>query len=72
MVCRLNPEDCHCATCDGGTRAPEGYFGGTWCPCECHALTGEEREKYVAKVTAERKAEMEKEVEQLLSRMRPK
>jgi hypothetical protein len=56
MVCRLNPEDCFCEACGGGTPAPEGYFGGTYCPCRCHSLKGAEREAYLKTRKDERDA----------------
>lgn len=47
MVCRLDPESCMCGICDGGQRAPEGYFGGSYCPCQCHSLKGDERKAFI-------------------------
>ena len=29
-------QNCNCTTCNGGTPAPEGVFGGSHCPCPCH------------------------------------
>lgn len=29
-------QNCDCRTCDGGTPAPAGVFGGSICTCPCH------------------------------------
>jgi hypothetical protein len=63
MVLRLDPKDCHCPTCGGGVRAPEGYFGGSYCPCPCHALTGREREAYMERWQGEAKSAFERALE---------
>lgn len=38
MVRILN--GCNCGTCNGGTPAPEGHFGGSACLCRCHEKPG--------------------------------
>jgi len=29
-------QNCDCKTCNGGTPAPPGHFGGSTCICPCH------------------------------------
>ena len=47
MVYLITPENCDCETCNGGTPAPPGNFGGSHCCCPCHNLQGIEREDYI-------------------------
>jgi hypothetical protein len=59
MVYRLDPEDCNCAICDGGKKATDGYFGGTWCPCECHTLKGAQLKEFIKRVAATRRSALD-------------
>lgn len=63
MVCRLDPANCFCGVCDGGKRAPEGYFGGTYCPCVCHSLKGQELVDYLAKNKSDQETALQKALE---------
>ena len=42
MVYLMPAENCDCKTCNGGTPAPEGVFGGTHCTCPCHSGGGDQ------------------------------
>jgi len=33
---------CDCKTCNGGTPAPKGVFGGSHCSCPCHNGAGDQ------------------------------
>lgn len=44
---------CPCGSCDGGTPAPEGTFGGTYCPCNCH-FTDQGRQRVSDEIKVER------------------
>jgi hypothetical protein len=47
MVYLSSAESCDCNTCDGGTPAPSGHFGGSMCICQCHTLKGKKKEAYI-------------------------
>ncbi len=48
MVRIINAFECDCGSCNGGTPAPPGHFGGSHCACRCHQLKGPERAAYIA------------------------
>lgn len=39
--------DCVCGLCPGSQPSPPGVFGGSSCGCQCHTLTGKEREDFI-------------------------
>lgn len=47
MVYLMSSESCDCRTCNGGTPAPPGNFGGSSCLCPCHTLSGKDKEQYI-------------------------
>jgi hypothetical protein len=46
MVRLIN--ECACGACDGGEKAPEGTYGGSYCPCLCHSKKTNKEEFSIA------------------------
>lgn len=59
MARLIRAQECDCENCNGGTPAPPGNFGGSYCVCPCHKkMSDKERIEFLENLIQEMNPEM--------------